>query len=472
MSTTELLKPVLTGGIHNTNFFNGRILTAEDLNTEQDANRKQRNRLGRAIGDGIVYGLKVGVVEEQTLYVTPGLALNRLGQSLCIPEEGLSDGKIKIPLVPKMESVTGTSNPFFDCTTKSESKDSVLSSTGEGIYILVMSPASEYEGRAPMVGLNDDSSITSCGKKYFVEGIQFRLVKLDISSENINVRVRRELLSLLRKSNTANISLLRNILAHLCFGTEEIFSFVQDPFNRDKSSGMSPYVSYGLLDSLRSLKIPMLTDSDVPLALVFWISNEIKVDIWSVRRSLVTRPTTELWPLPLSNRRLVEAEACFQQFQEQIESIYSSTNDNELAEINAEDYFRYLPAAGIIPISTNYLLYSDCLKGIPRLVKGFNPENFFKKYFADMSIRKPVVIEGSNLGAIINSSLYYPPIHLKSRELIWLYLIRENLESIAKGSSNSPQPYMIFTTGQIQYQGDARYNLNRWNYSNYSKVED
>jgi hypothetical protein len=52
-----LLESILDQGIRNTNFFNGRILTADDLRTEQDANRQQHEQLGQAIGAGIVNGL-------------------------------------------------------------------------------------------------------------------------------------------------------------------------------------------------------------------------------------------------------------------------------------------------------------------------------------------------------------------------------------------------------------------------------
>lgn len=56
---TELRTPILEQGIANTHFFNGRLLTAEALRAEQEANRQQRQRLGQAIGGGVVYGLQV-----------------------------------------------------------------------------------------------------------------------------------------------------------------------------------------------------------------------------------------------------------------------------------------------------------------------------------------------------------------------------------------------------------------------------
>jgi hypothetical protein len=55
-------RPILQGGIHQVNFFNGRLLTATDLRDEQAANRQQHRQLGQAAGSGVVYGLEVSMV--------------------------------------------------------------------------------------------------------------------------------------------------------------------------------------------------------------------------------------------------------------------------------------------------------------------------------------------------------------------------------------------------------------------------
>ena len=55
----NLLTPILNTDIRNTHFFNGRVLTAEDLSQEQEANRRQHWLLGQALGEGVVHGLEV-----------------------------------------------------------------------------------------------------------------------------------------------------------------------------------------------------------------------------------------------------------------------------------------------------------------------------------------------------------------------------------------------------------------------------
>src|SRR5688572_12414582 len=88
MATVELRTPVLAGGIQSVHFFNGRLLSAEDLLQEQSANRQARQRLGKALGDGVVYGLDVKKNQSMSTNAAPivtvseGLALNREGDAL------------------------------------------------------------------------------------------------------------------------------------------------------------------------------------------------------------------------------------------------------------------------------------------------------------------------------------------------------------------------------------------------------
>src|SRR3712207_1795520 len=87
MSYTELLEPILKGGIRSVNFFNGRLLSAEDLKQEQDSNREARARLGQAVGHGVAYGLEVALAAVNTaqtpvVTVGAGLAVNREGRTL------------------------------------------------------------------------------------------------------------------------------------------------------------------------------------------------------------------------------------------------------------------------------------------------------------------------------------------------------------------------------------------------------
>src|ERR1044072_1878360 len=84
----HLNEPIINAGIRNTNFFNGRILTASDLQTDQDANRRQHAQLAEALGGGIANGLEVGLLADgadgkpPVVSVTRGLAFSQNGQAI------------------------------------------------------------------------------------------------------------------------------------------------------------------------------------------------------------------------------------------------------------------------------------------------------------------------------------------------------------------------------------------------------
>src|SRR3970282_1797040 len=84
-----LQQTILDGGIRAVNFFNGRLLTGEDLAREQTARREADRRLGLALGDGVARGLEVAEAKDQSYgtaaTVAAGLAINRRGQTLHLP---------------------------------------------------------------------------------------------------------------------------------------------------------------------------------------------------------------------------------------------------------------------------------------------------------------------------------------------------------------------------------------------------
>jgi hypothetical protein len=461
-AVTDLFSSILKDGIHNTTFFNGRVLTADDLKTEQTANRKRHRRLGQAVGEGVAYGLEINAEGNSTISITPGLALNRMGHTLYLSDT------VRIPLVQKPKKEPDKTTDFFS---RCVPIPAISSLTGIDIYILVISPA--FEERTPEGGVLTRGTITTCNRKYCIEGVQFKLIRIDLDCiSGIDNDLRKELKSLMNKSDAASRSKFRNMIAHLFFGTEKIVGFLRHPFERDISNSESPYVTYGILDTLRSLEVSPLTDNDVPLATIHWSEGIKFVDMWSVRRKITDKLPSVMWPLPLSVRRYVENEAVFLQFQEQVEQIFQSNiNQSELASIEAKKYFYYLPAAGMIPISESYLEeYMNEEKAVSftaaSRTKGFYPLNFFK----NLTKRKPAFIEGAKVEALIRDSLSYPPIDLSSEEMIWLYMVRENGESAITNRIKPPQLYMIFTSGHIPYQGDARFDLARWDYSNFLTV--
>ena len=419
MSRAELQQPILDDGIRSINFFNGRLLTGRDLTREQMANRAVDLRLGKAVGDGIAGGFEVSpskslqsTISSPLLTVTPGLAINRRGQTLQLARE------IDIGLVREPGSNTGQG--FNECVPLQTG----TYIAGAGVYLLTVSPAQTTEGLAPVAGL--DLGIASCNTDTIVSTLQFRLIQLN---------------STLTDAELHDENHLRNLLAYRCFGVEASKAALTDPFGAELQQ-------YGLLDSLRPNR---LTDCDVPLAILYWtLSGGVGfVDMWSVRRRLTRQSLAGSWSWCVDDRRAREGEAMLLQFQDQLQDLAAQASPQTVI---AAQHFNYLPPIGAIP-------HEDNVSGA-----GFDYETFF----AGMKYRKPVFIEGAKVEPLIRRCLNYPPTDLHSGEMVWLYWVAQNMMTIEKRPARLPRAYLIFTSGHVPYQGQGQYDLAHCNFGNYA----
>ena len=127
---------VLERGIKNANFFNGRVLTARDLQDEQLANRQQHRQLGRAAGAGVVDGMEVQLVAagspttHPVLSVRGGLAINRSGQAIELSVELVQVALARTLAAPSEAGL------FADCEPLQSTPDLV----GKGVYLFTIAP--------------------------------------------------------------------------------------------------------------------------------------------------------------------------------------------------------------------------------------------------------------------------------------------------------------------------------------------
>jgi hypothetical protein len=454
----QLLESILDDkGIKNTNFFNGRLLTADDLKTEQEANRQHHEQLGQAIGTGIVHGLEVSLIANgadgtpPVVSVTAGLALNSRGQAVALSSE------VTVALARQIDPLPVEAGLFRECKppkTGTEPRD-------KGAYILVATPTSGFRERAPVRGFSD-GKVINCDSRYAQEGIKFRVEELKIPElTGISQATSNEIIELMTKTDTASLSKLRNWLAHLCFGTEELAGFLQDPFTQINNK--SAFTRYGAIDAL--LAKGQLTDCDVPLALLYWTPNGVQfLDMWSVRRPLMRKAENAAFASLIDERRIAVGQVIFLQFQAQIADLASVTGD--LGTRLAQAYFRYLPPVAMIPVAEE----TD------------STDTQATKFFTGMTYRSPVFINAARIESLIRESLSYPPIDTQTidpktnekdpqkGEMLWLYRVRENRMAIDfAGSAPVPRSYLIFASGHLPYIGDAQFSLAHWNYSNYNR---
>jgi hypothetical protein len=149
---------------------------------------------------------------------------------------------------------------------------------------------------------------------------------------------------------------------------------------------------------------------------------------------------------------MAEGLAIFLQFQDQIAGLVANLDATTLTAVQAIQYFLYLPAAGFLPITGG------------QSAIGFS----YQMFLSGHTYRDPIFIEGSVIKWLLGSSYYYAAIDLSNPEMIRLYSIRENIEGIDQGSGAFLE-YLIFCNGHIPYLGNARYDLNYWNYADYAE---
>ena len=347
--------------------------------------------------------------------------------------------------------------------------------SNHGVYVLLISSASELSGSAPMSSIPDNGGII-CGKRDKVEGVRFRIVKMDLDGpafEGLKEDTKEKLLEVSQLNDVASVSMFRNIVAHACFGTEEKEKFMIDPFGNNDIS------SYGAIDKLRSLEENApnrIKDSDVPIALIRWTEEEIKfLDLWSVRRKPYGSVTRSNFSTLFSLRRRAEAESSFVQFQKQLDQLLINHNDKR--SIKAEEHFRYLPPAGILSLRMGT---SD----------GLVPETFFNKLphrpapefigsYEQFIEESPQFIDGRTTEEIVNKSFAHEPIvlsekyatgfppKLENREMVWTYYFWQHVKNIEHGEDITH--YLLFTAGYMPPFSPTRFDFARWDFSNYTK---
>lgn len=451
MSFKSLLEPIIDNGIKNTNYFEGRLLSGKDLSEQEAANRRHRQQLGITLGHGVVGGLEVSIESdgangtEPVVRVKKGLAITLDGDIIELPIN-----YIDLKLSRSFEGLDASLTGFKDCSTL---PSETLVPSGAGLYILVMSPAKAYQEYAPKSGLQKKGIAHNCGRAYLVEGVQFRLVRFDPTlmpdiSEATRTRLGDELLSSTNPvtlSDLENLSLMRNLVAHVCFGTDGIIESATDPTFLN-----NPKTAVGL-DALIGLD-EGFDSCDTPLALIYWNLEGIAfVDNWAVKRKASHRDIVAYTIPSFTRHSYSRSDESRLQFQEQIKFLQSEISD--LSEFNVIEYFRYLPPVGYIPVD------------IVNTGTGFTEKEFFE----DVSVRNSVFIEASGMVPVTQVAMTYWPIDLESEEFMWLYRTRENAQQ-ADNLSVSVQEYIVFASGHSPYAGNARFNLSKWDYSNYGLI--
>lgn len=325
MDQKGLNQPVTTGGVRLPTFYNGRVLTAEDLQQLQAAEGALRQQVARAGGSGVAWGLTC-TAKTTSIEVDGGLAVAADGSLLFLADA------VEV-LVTGVTNKSSTAVGFQDCGLKI----SPQSLTGEAPYLLVVGPAQATVDSAPQVWPTASGKITGCGPGSTELGVKFRLVTLPWTGESTDYSQSPQAAAIGSSDGTPIInqsmtnwylSRLRSELALSCFDFGSV------------PSGQG-YVGPFAASQLRA--DGLLAQNEVPLCLFYWHSGEILfLDEWAVRRR-VEQPLLGLDSVgPL---HLAEGEALSQQFQTQLATLKGS---NGIVP-EARSWFHAIPAAGFVP---------------------------------------------------------------------------------------------------------------------------
>lgn len=341
MSVHKLLDPILDQGLLHTNFFEGRLLSAQDLRDQQDATREHGRRLGRALGSGIIDGLEVMLERDgadgqpPVVIVKAGLALNAEGEIIGLPKHD-----VQVALARSITATPTTEADFYACAGPPTTKHLP---NGVGVYVLVMAPAAGYKDRAPLSGLGDAGVVKGCGSRYVQEGVKFRLIDatpavLAETDPSLQMLLRDDLLSATTpapKGDAKRLSLLRNVLA---------YQQLRSAF--DGSGGLATALRRAGPDAQTDTTASdaALQACEVPLALIYWTLDGIAFhDLWAVRRMVAA--STPGADVARSQVRGVER---ILQFAEHIDWLLETFGAP--SAVHVSEYFRFLPPGGFLPV--------------------------------------------------------------------------------------------------------------------------
>ena len=393
-------------GIPHVAFWNGRVLTAEDLRGEQLANQLGRNRLGRAIGSGVVSGLSVQPgTGATTVNVAAGLAIDRTGQVVELPVD------VSLSLVVPSTPAEGD-GVFTVCEPIASS-----SPTGTGLYLLVIRPASDSRSSVAGVPAIGAGVATECGPRYTVDGVSFRLIGVDpIPLAEAAGHDQADLDVLAGLDTATAASTARNVLAHLFLDTLAWADRLLDPFGADPAS-----VEFGALASLGPGQV---RPCEVPIALITWSFGGVSsVDAWAVRRIPSPEPALSAVQGLGGRRRERLGWASYCQFQDELALIMSELLPSERTAFRLEQRFRYLPAAGLVPIAR---------AGRP---------GFSANVFGSLTVRGPMPLDPVRVGSLLDESFHHAAVDARAGEVLNVYSVSD--------TGTGDLDHLVFCTDRI-----------------------
>src|SRR5260370_37579704 len=171
MSNSQLLTASFDEGVRAPNYFNGRLLAAEDLKADQYAVLARQGWLGKACGYGVIEGLMVSYATSTSVQITQGIGINRQGQVMHLQ----NNPSLPLSIQSATSQTIDEAGRFKNCNFTVAGNNSSL---GDGAYLLTVIPASRLDGQAHMKAAAGSTKPPRCAGQWPVAGLQFKIIRM------------------------------------------------------------------------------------------------------------------------------------------------------------------------------------------------------------------------------------------------------------------------------------------------------
>lgn len=287
-----LNQPVAASGGARTFFFNGRLLSAEDLRREQALRENGQSQLARLLGCGVASGLEVSATPQSSaLSIAGGLGVTPSGQVIEVDDLDLD-----------LAGAAGSrrSGGFADCAAAMAN----LEGPSAGVYLLVLTPTWMASGRAAtLLG-----EVGACNRNVEQPAVRARLLEVSVPPG-------------------ASEATLRNLVAYSLLAPEDPATAIST-----RPAGGAAAASVRLVGWWPAAVVPTLGVDDLPLA-VLRIDDRARL-VWldgpAARRRLAQPPGLagdDFW----RESHALEMEAFAGQFVAQLADERASLERNDRA---------------------------------------------------------------------------------------------------------------------------------------------
>ena len=413
------LEEPAVAGPGSPNFFNGRLLTGEDLAALQEAERSANGALGRLGGPGVAHGLYVTLLDRGA-GATPRV---QVGAGAAVTADGVVlslAGAVRLELRRTPPPRGAVVSAFAQCTPAAPAP------AGQAqLHLLTIGPAPpSAQGRARVLSLSDEAA--PCAVDRLADAVLLRLRPFSVPLA------------------PGPATWLRNRVAALLLGDRgaDEALLADEPFTADRG---------GLLEALSGR---CYGTDEVPLAVVRWPTSAAGVefvDCWAARRRCHQRGVTDDLGVLADNRRAVRGQARLGQIQDHLAALIDA---GTAASVVAREHAVALPPAFVLQLRD------------ATAPAAFDAATFLR----GLTVRRESPpaggpwVEGARAGELLAAAATHPAVDVTATppEALWAYALRPRRRGFG-----TPR-HLLVVSGHVRYAANAQFDLAHYDQANYA----